>query len=212
MRKVLSSAIAMVRAAPAFAADNSQTSHANNASSQSNSSSNRATPCEWTQVTSADHLVGREVRSQDGKRAGEIVGLVLDLPRGEVIYALLGSCGDLSMGDGRIAVPFRAVQTPLSNTDDPVVINQDLSRIQGGTRVAEDRFADLQSPDRMKQIYGAYGLEMPYGYVVLPSPDRNGDTLGEIEQVMIDPSSSRIAYLLLSSGGFWATGSTSNQG
>ena len=244
MRKVLlSSAIAMVLAAPAFAADNSHTNQANGTSSQAASSSNRTTPNEWIQVTSADHLVGRDVRSKDGKRAGEIVGLVLDLPRGEVIYALVGSGGDLNIGDDRIAVPFRALQTPLSNTDDPVAINQDLSRIQGGARVAEDRFADLQRPDRLKQIYGAYGIEMPYGFVVPPStegdlhpyryvlvrPDllaklgrstkaraqdirgsdvqrANGDTLGKIDQVMIDPSSGRIAYLLLSSGGFLGIG------
>jgi sporulation protein YlmC with PRC-barrel domain len=34
----------------------------------------------------------------------------------------------------------------------------------------------------------------------------NGDTLGEIDQVMIDPSRGRIAYLLLSSGGFLGIG------
>ena len=66
-----------------------------------------------------------------GSERARIDGLVLDLPRGEVIYALIGSGGDLDIGDDRIAVPFRALQTPLSNSnDDPVVISQDLSKIR----------------------------------------------------------------------------------
>ena len=244
MRKLLlSSAIAVVLAAPAFAASNpAQSNQAANVVS-THTTGNHMAPGDWVQLTSADHLVGRDVRSKDGKQAGEIDGLVLDLPQGRVIYALIGSGGDLDIGNDRIAVPFQALRTPLSGSDAPVVISQDLSKISSGTRVTEDRVADLGSQERMKpdlrRVWNCHAARLccassaerdlhPYRYVLL-RPDQshimgsgagaraqdirgsevqrsNGDTLGEIDQVMIDPARGRIAYLLLSSGGFLGIG------
>ena len=247
MRKMLlGSAIAIVLAAPGFAAGNgSQPDQTANNALQSRVSGDRnARLSDWIQVTSAENLVGRDVRSKDGKNAGEIDGLVLDLPQGEVVYALIGSGGDLDIGSDRIAVPFGVLETPFpADEDAALTINQDLSKLRTGTRLTEDRFSDLGNQTTMKQVYGAYGIALPSGYVVPPSPNRNqhpyryvlvrpdnltmlgnasqaraqdvrgtevrhsnGDEIGEIDQIMIDPSSGRIPYLLLSSGGFLGIG------
>ena len=70
---LLSSAVALMLAAPAFAADNAARTNqtAKNAVRVTLASGQSNDAGAWIQVTSADHLVGRDVRSKDGKRAGE---------------------------------------------------------------------------------------------------------------------------------------------
>lgn len=52
----------------------------------------------WVGVTSAQDIVGREIRDPRGKIAGEVRSLVVDLRRGQVLYALVGSKGALDIG------------------------------------------------------------------------------------------------------------------
>jgi len=197
----------------------------------------------WVPVTSAEQLVGRDIQSNDGKQAGSLDGLMVDLSKGDVIYALIASGGDLDIGNDRIVVPYRIIQAPSHDDDSPLMVNQSLDKIKKGKRIVETRFTELSNAEQVPEIYGPYGIAMPYGYVAPPStqrtehpyryvlirpngltmmgaPDRtlaqkirgsvvqrmNGDTIGTVDQVMINPNNGRIPYLLLSSGGFLGIG------
>ncbi|MBN8926029.1 MAG: hypothetical protein BGO51_23705 [Rhodospirillales bacterium 69-11] len=238
---LLSSAMALALATPAFAAGNSAHSGQSAGKAMQSQAGNQQAS-DWIRVTSAENLVGRDVRTKDGKDAGRIDGIVLDIPQGDVVYLLIGSGGQLDIGNDRIAVPFGVLQTPVpADEDAAVVVNQDLGKLRDGKRISNDRYGDLGNESTMKQVYGSYGIGMPSGYLVPPMPGRdqhrymlvrpdevsmlgdsgnmraqnvrgtdvlrpNGDDVGEIDQVVIDPASGRVPYLLLSSGGFLGIG------
>ena len=194
----------------------------------------------WIAITSARDIVGREIRDPQGKQAGVIRSLVVDLRRGRVLYALVGSGGTLVIGDGRVAVPFSALH--LSQDDDLMRTTLGADQIAAAPRISEDQLADLAQPGRVTAIYAHYAIPVPQGYVVPPSseravqPDRyvfvqhhelhsaapggklvsaihgetvkkpGGETLGEIDHLMIDVDAGRVAYVLVAHGGFLGIG------
>ncbi|HJS86692.1 MAG TPA: PRC-barrel domain-containing protein [Acetobacteraceae bacterium] len=194
----------------------------------------------WISVTSAQDIAGRMLRDPQGREAGRIRSIVVDLERGDAAYALVGSAGALDIGESHAAVPFSALH--LSRDEDVMNVALSVDRIAAGPRFDPARLDELGEPGRVGQIYEHYAIAMPSGYVLPPSgeravhPDRfvlvrpgeilrlgpawtvaqdvrgevvkaaNGDTIGEIDRIMIDPSTGRIAYLLLSRGGFLGIG------
>jgi sporulation protein YlmC with PRC-barrel domain len=194
----------------------------------------------WVAVTSAQDIAGRMLRDPQGREAGRIQSVIVDLDRGNAVYALIGSAGALNISESHVAVPFSALH--LSHDEDVMNVSVSLDRIAAGPRFDPTHLDELGEPGRVGQIYGHYGIPTPSGYVLPPSgerafhPDRfvlvrpgetvrlgptwslaqdvrggavraaNGDTIGEIDRIMIDPSTGRIAYLLLSRGGFLGIG------
>jgi len=194
----------------------------------------------WVSVTSAQDIAGRMLRDPQGREAGRIRSIIIDLETGNAVYALIGSAGALNIGESYAAVPFSALH--LSRDEDTMNVLLGVERIAAGPRFDADHLGELGEPGRMGQIYGHYAIPTPSGYVLPPSgergihPDRfmlvrpgeivrlgpawtaardargetvkaaNGDTIGEIDRIMIDPSTERIAYLLLSRGGFLGIG------
>lgn len=61
-------------------------------------------------LVGATHLIGREVRFADGRRAGELRDLVFDLDTGAVRYALVAY--EPMWGDAEIGVPFSRMAIP----------------------------------------------------------------------------------------------------
>ena len=194
----------------------------------------------WVQVTSAEELAGRSIRSADGKDAGRIDSIVVDLSRGEAIYALIGAGGELDLGADRIALPFPALQLTDVPREGPISVNQPLDKLRNAMHYPPGNLGQLSSTDQMRQAYENFGVVMPSGFIVPPAgvgshPSRymlvrpsqlamldtnatarqvrgmdverkNGDMVGEIDQIVIDTKIGRIAYLLLSSGGFLGIG------
>lgn len=197
----------------------------------------------WIRVTSAEQLVGQDLRSKDGRTVGQIDAIMLNLTQGEALFAMVKSAGDLDIGEDRLAVPFAALQLTEWTNAGPISVNQTFEAIKKGERTSSDRLLDFGSPERVIKIFGAYGIPTPYGYLVPPEPGRqtfpnrfllvrperltflatdntlaqeirgqevqrsNGDPVGEIDQIMIETANGRIAYVLLSAGGFLGIGS-----
>lgn len=194
----------------------------------------------WITVTSADNLVGRALRDTQGKDAGRIRAVVVDLDKGTAVYALVGSQGSFDVGNTYVPVPFSALR--LSPGDDAMTVSATADKLAKAPRMDENQLTDLNQPSRMGTVYGHYATTLPHGYVMPPSSDRaehphryilvrpdqmtplvtnrdtassirgetvkaqNGESVGEIDRIMLDPSSGRIAYLLLSRGGFLGIG------
>jgi sporulation protein YlmC with PRC-barrel domain len=194
----------------------------------------------WVSVTSAQDIAGRMLRDPQGREAGRIQSVIVDLEKGNAVYALVGSAGALEIGESYVAVPFSALH--LSPDEDVMNVSLGLDRIAAGPRFDPDRLNELGDPGRVGQIYGHYAIPMPSGYVLPPLGERadhpdsfvlvrpgetvrldptrtlarevrgetvkaaNGDAIGEIDRIMVDPSTRRVAYLLLSRGGFLGLG------
>ena len=192
-------------------------------------------------ITTADQLVGRMLATTDGQSAGRINGVVLDVPRGDVLYVVVGSGGRLDIGDSLIPVPFGALEVDPSTDGKRVRVNQSLAQIRSRSPLESARLAGLGTPEWVGQIYRIYGVPVPFGYAVpvgpapavppfrditkAPDPNRltiisdpshalamdvrglsviepDAHPIGQIDQVVIDPTDGRIAYLLLASPRF----------
>jgi sporulation protein YlmC with PRC-barrel domain len=194
----------------------------------------------WVSVTSAQDIAGRALRDLQGREAGRIRSVIIDLERGDAAYVLVSSAGALDIGEAHVAVPFSALH--LSHDEDITNVSLGVDRIAAGPRFDPAHLDELGEPGRVGQIYGHYAIPTPSGYVLPPSSERdshpnrfmlirpietvrlgpswtlardvrsetvkaaNGDTIGEIDRIMIDPSTGRIAYLLLSRGSFLGIG------
>ncbi|MGE0226807.1 MAG: PRC-barrel domain-containing protein [Acetobacteraceae bacterium] len=196
---------------------------------------------QWISVTTADRIIGRMLRGEDGRMAGRIEGMMIDLSAGNAVQALVGSAGDLNIGDDYVAVPMTSLNLLSSAGDGPIQANLPFDRIAHATRIDGRRVGDLSDErNRISRLYGAYGDRPPGAlgnasrlgsnqladnYVDInpyqltrlgPNLVRdtrgqmveheNGQEIGEIDQIMIDRSTARIAYLLLSKDSFLGIG------
>jgi sporulation protein YlmC with PRC-barrel domain len=91
------------------------------------------------QVTSADDLIGRAVREAQGREAGQVEYIMIDTQSGDVRYAVIGSGGELDIGNDLIVVPWSAVELK----QQALVLNRSLSEIQQAPRLSEDRLVEL---------------------------------------------------------------------
>ncbi|HEY9101837.1 PRC-barrel domain-containing protein [Chitinimonas sp.] len=55
----------------------------------------------------SEHLVGCEVINPQGEKLGELKGIMLDVQRGRIAYAVLKAGGFLGLGDHLFALPWQ---------------------------------------------------------------------------------------------------------
>jgi sporulation protein YlmC with PRC-barrel domain len=157
---------------------------------------NQARPNQWVEVTPVQQLVGRELRSKDGKPAGRIDSVVLDLEHGVAVFAVAGSQGGAYIGNDTDPLPFTALNLTSWGDHDPVTVGLTLDQIDHGTRVPQNQLGELANPDRIRQIYGSFGVPVPEAYGGPPNPNQEkqpyGFALAQPDKLMLmgggDPS------------------------
>jgi sporulation protein YlmC with PRC-barrel domain len=63
-----------------------------------------------TRVLSASTMIGDQVHNSQGEHLGKIEELMIDMPTGQVGYAVLSFGGFLGVGDKLFAVPWQALE------------------------------------------------------------------------------------------------------
>lgn len=108
-------------------------------------------------VILASDLIGREVTDSQGEKAGKIKDLILDLPSGRVVAAIIGTGGFLGIGSSQHAVPASSLEY-VGGEKDELRVAVTRERLKKSPRyVARDagRFSDPVYTDGLYQAYDA---------------------------------------------------------
>jgi sporulation protein YlmC with PRC-barrel domain len=177
------------------------------------------------EIHKATDLIGREVINPDHRKVGKIEDLALDPDRGRIAYAVLSFGGFLGIHDKWFAVPWSSFDL----RGDTLVLNTDKSTLKAAQGFDKDHWPDMANMEWARATYQHYGQKpyweedkskprlagheengpLPANRIVradevLHMKVRNpkGAELGEVKDLGIDVQRARIAYAVLSSGGF----------
>jgi len=98
-----------------------------------------------TKANKASSLIGMDVRNLQNQKLGDIKDVVLDLPSGRIVYAVLSVGGFLGLGEKYIAVP--PSQFRLGADGKELVLDADKARIQSAPGFAKSSWPDLANPE-----------------------------------------------------------------
>src|SRR6266699_7023228 len=105
-------------------------------------------------------LVGRKVKSSEGKEIGVIKDVVIDSSNGCMAYTVLstggGGTGVISGGGKIVAVPW-AVYSRMSDLS-VLTVNVDRDKIYNAPAFDYTRMDEYARPDYMNNVYSYYGV------------------------------------------------------
>ncbi len=173
-------------------------------------------------IQKASDLIGKPVLNPRGEKLGEVQNLAIDAERGRVAYAVLSFGGFLGMGEKWFAIPSAALTLPDDCKNFVLAVEKD--RLKNATGFEKDRWPSMGDSAWAMGIHEFYGVQ-PYWLIgaegsaptdlriqkaseIMGRSVQNdrGETLGEIKDLVIDPDRHRVAYVVLSFGGFLGMG------
>lgn len=174
-------------------------------------------------ILKASDFMGMPVVNQSGEKLGEIQDLAIDTDQERVAYAVLSFGGFMGMGDKWFAIPATALTLPADHKN--FVLAMDKDRLQNAPGFAKDRWPQMGDSTWESGVHKFYD-QQPYWMsagegstptninriqkasdIVGRSVQNNqGENLGSIKDLVIDPDQFRIAYTVLSFGGFMGMG------
>jgi len=123
-------------------------------------------------------LVGRKVKSFDGKEIGIIKDIVIDRTSGYIAYTVVSTGGEgtgVTDGGGKIvAVPW-AVYSPTSDLS-VVTVNVDRHKIYNAPVFEYTRMDEYARPDYINNVYSYYGVSPGPRVAVAPSSGAKAGT------------------------------------
>jgi sporulation protein YlmC with PRC-barrel domain len=187
---------------------------------QQGKSQQAQTPANEVRVERADTLIGMDVKSQQGETLGEIENLMIDLKDGRVAYAVLDLDGWLDVGGKHVAAPWEALS--LKPGTEEVTLKVDKDKLRQAPSFARDYWPTAVERPWLVTVYEFYG-QRPYPALTVTTVDkidvasataimdmdvenRQGESLGEVEDLAIDLENGRIAYAVLEFGGWLGLG------
>jgi len=179
------------------------------------------------QFLSASTIKRDKVLNRAGEHIGKIEELMIDLQDGSIAYVVLSSGG---FGNKLFALPWKALS--LRVHEHAFILNVDKEVLEHAEGFDKDKWP-LTDRQWLSGVYTYYGYE-PYWQpgaagqsgvrveraAVREHPDflssgtikgdkvinKTGEHLGKIEELMIDLENGRVAYTVLSFGGFLGMG------
>jgi sporulation protein YlmC with PRC-barrel domain len=164
-------------------------------------------------LIASDRVEGTAVYDARGKRIGKVERLVIDKANGRIAYAVLSFGGFLGMGANHYPIPW-----PMLDYDDKldgyrVDITEeqlkDVPKIEQGESWEHANWEEVHTyweqpaPVQERQISILITSDKVEG---MPVYDAHGKRIGKVERLMIDKLTGRIAYAILSFGGFLGIG------
>jgi len=173
-------------------------------------------------IQKTSDLIGKPVVNPRGDALGEVQDLAIDTERGRVAYAVLSFGGFLGMGEKWFAIPTEALT--LSNDAKNFVLAVEKDRLKSASGFDKDKWPIMGNNVWNVQLHEYYGLK-PYwlseGEGSPPTALRiekaseiigrsvqnaQGEALGDIKDLVIDPDRNRVAYVVMTFGGFLGMG------
>jgi len=204
VRAAVIPAVGLCLTAPALAAGETQTGNQKAASAQSAQK-------QAYRALRASQLIGKDVKSPQGKSLGKIEDLIVDMNTGQVRYSMLKFDPGVFAGERLIAVPTTELRMS-RDKDELVYSNMTRERLEKAG-VEKGRW-----PGVLRDRAYLAGLDRTYG-VVQPSTDRRaysaseligkdvknrqGNDIGEIRDLVINMSAQTVHYAVLTFDPSW---------
>ena len=158
-------------------------------------------------IEPAKDLMGRAVHNSQGK-IGDIKDFVVDIESGRILYAVVSADGKL------IAMPAQAFT---SSSESKVMTEADKQKLSGAPQFENNENTKLGDPAFAKRAYQHFGQSLAWegtfnnvhkaseliGMNVNNSSDQK---IGDISNLGLDLQASRVAYVILGSGGVLGVG------
>lgn len=159
-------------------------------------------------------LIDMDVENADGKEVGEIRDIVVDANNGRVHYAVLEYGGFLGMGEKLFPFPLTTFRVNADGDELVLDIPEDSLRKAPGFK--KDRWPDWNAGDYRKSIDSHYrsgderikNTRFIRGSELLDADLRakNGDHIGEVEDVVANFGTGEIAYVVVEFDRGWFSG------
>lgn len=163
------------------------------------------------QILPASKVIGMDLKGAGDKDLGEIGDVLLDAKTGEMRYAVLEVGGFLGVGEEQRVVPWALVNVvcDAKDRDDCVARTTiDEAKVKAAPRLKKDAHIDTELD---RSIESVFGKNEGWAYVAGGTPsflrlskvkglsvtDGKGAKLGELDDVVLAPSNSCVAYVVL---------------
>jgi len=133
----------------------------------------------------ASNLIGATVQNRQGQDLGEIKDLIVDVNTGDVRNAIVSFGSTLGVGDKLFRYPLSSFSR--ARNSDALVLDVDKQSLRSAKGFDRDHWVESKSQN-VWQASRLIGKDVA---------DRNGDHLGEIKDLAIDPRSDKIDYAVL---------------
>jgi sporulation protein YlmC with PRC-barrel domain len=167
-------------------------------------------------LIASDRVEGTAVYDAQGKRIGKVERLVIDKAGGRVAYAVLSFGGFLGIGAEHYPIPWPMLDYDENLGGYRVHITEE--QLRNAPKSDPSESWEQPNRDRDEQVHGYWKQPAPVqeGQISslitsdrvegMPVYDARGKRIGKVERLMIDKLTGRIAYAILSFGGFLGIG------
>jgi len=111
---------------------------------------------QYSRVLSAGTLLGSAVRNAAGEDLGQLEELMIDIPTGQVAYAIISFGGFLGIGDKLFAVPWRALAHDARKHE--FFLNLDRRQLEESPGFNRDHWPDMADSSWGAQVDDFFGL------------------------------------------------------
>jgi len=174
----------------------------------------------------ASKIIGMDIVNREDEKVGSVHDLAVDLSSGRVTAVIISSGGFLGIADELSIVPPSALT--LSEKGDAFSANLTKEQLTDAPRFQGSKYPDLNDQKYMLNVYTTYDAE-PYlestrtadanadgGRRVLKASEILGmdvknhedESIGDINELVLNHSMDRISSVVVSSGGFLGIGNT----
>ena len=167
-------------------------------------------------LIASDRVEGTAVYDAHGKRIGKVERLMIDKASGRVAYGVLSFGGFLGIGAEHYPIPW-----PMLDYDEKLGgyrVDITEEQLKNAPKIEPGESLDQSNRDRDEEVYGYWEQATPVQehqtsslitsdkVEGMPVYDLHGKRIGKVERLMIDKLTGRIAYAILSFGGFLGIG------
>lgn len=168
----------------------------------------------------AGKVIGMEVKNHQDEKLGSVEDLVVNLSRGRVTALVISTGGFLGIGNELSIVPAEAFT--LDEKDEILKLNVTKDRLSNAPRFQSLQWPDLNDRDYMNKLHESYNVvpgTTPDTAVAandsslraskilnLDVKNPNDDNLGNVKELVLDGTVTKLLAVVISSGGFLGIG------
>lgn len=178
-------------------------------------------------VDKASDLIGREVQNYEGQKLGRVDDLAVDLETGRIVQVILSTGGFVGLFATLVPVPPGSLDHDA--TKQVIHLKGDKAKLKAAPWYGMSNWADLGQSNQVAEVYRYHGQQPYFAAVYQPElgPDPTArlgyvqrttklinvsvknvqkETLGKVENLMVDLSAGRVVAVILSSSGLFGIG------
>jgi hyperosmotically inducible protein len=169
-------------------------------------------------------IIGMTVKTREGETLGKVEEIAVDIESGRIVQIILSS------DKSHTAVPPMVIRHEGSNNF--LLLDADKGRIAAAPHVAMTDWDAIHDQEHLSQVYRSFGQEKSFNFIQTPGTGQyaiiplarlshiqkaskligisvknfQAETLGEVDNMVLDLTSGRVLAVIVSSGGFLGIG------